>query len=131
MFFICHSWNYAMRRNVVAVLIAISVVGVIGIPLGDPDFLAVSIVLEASYIALTIVSIMKIKYALIPNITIACIVIAGNTFSPTHTDIMLSLDPVYNALVLIIGGYVLQGLLLVASVLTYRSIRQTSKIASS
>jgi hypothetical protein len=120
-----------MSRNVVAVLIAISVVGVIGIPLGDPDFLAVSIGLEVSYIALTIVSIKKIKYALIPNIIIACMVIAGNTISPTHTDIMLKLEPVYNALVLIIGGYILQGLLIATSVLTYRNIRQTSKITSS
>ncbi|MGH9877744.1 MAG: hypothetical protein ACRD3Z_01765 [Nitrososphaerales archaeon] len=120
-----------MRRNVVAVLIAISVVGVIGIPLGDPDFLAVSIGLEASYVALTIVSIKKVKYALIPNIIIACIVIAGNTFSPTHIDVMLSLDPIYNAIILIIGGYILQGLLIGASVITYKSIRQTRKIASS
>ena len=120
-----------MRRNVVAVLIAISVVGILGIPLGDPDFLAVSIGLEASYVALTIVSVKKIKYALIPNIIIAGIVIAGNTFSPTHTDIMLSLDPIYNALILIIGGYILQGLLIAASVLTYKSIRHMSKITSS
>jgi len=120
-----------MRRNVVAVLIAISVVGVFGIPLGDPDFLAVSIGLEASYVALTLVSIKKIKYALIPNVIIAAIVIAGNTFSPTHIDIMLSLDPFYNAIILIIGGYILQGLLIAASIITYKGIRRTSKITSS
>ncbi len=120
-----------MRRNLVAVLIATSVVGVVGIPLGDPDFLAVSIGLEVSYIALTIVSIKKIKYALIPNTVIACVVIAGNTFSPTHIDIMLSLDPIYNAIILIIGGYILQGLLIASSVIAYKSIRQTSKITSS
>lgn len=78
-----------MTRNIVAVLIAISMVGMLGIPLGDPKFIAVAVALEASYIALTIVSITKIRYALIPNIVIAGIVIAGNTFSPTHTDIML------------------------------------------
>ena len=120
-----------MSKNVVAVLIAISVVGVIGIPLGDPDLVAVSIGLEVSYIALTIVSIKKIKYALIPNIIIAGIVIAGNTFSPTHIDIMLSLDPIYNALVLIIGGYILQGLLIATSFFAYRSIKQTHRITSS
>jgi hypothetical protein len=120
-----------MRRNVVAVLIAISVVGVLGIPLGDPAFLAISVGLEASYIALTILSIKKIKYVFIPNILIAGVVIAGNTVSPTHIDIMLSLDPIYNAIVLIIGGYILQGLLIATSVVTYRSIKQTSKITSS
>jgi len=120
-----------MSKNVVAVLIVISVVGMLGIPLGDPDFLAVAATLEVSYIALTIVSIKKIKYALIPNIIIAGIVIAGNTVSPTHIDVMLSLDPIYNAIILIIGGYILQALLMAASVFTYRSIKQTHKITSS
>lgn len=66
-----------MVKNVIAVLIAISVVGMFGIPLGDPKFLAVAIALEASYVGLTILSIKKIKYALMPNIIIAGIVIAG------------------------------------------------------
>ena len=114
-----------MTRNIVAVLIAISVVGMLGIPLGDPKFVAVAVALEASYIALTIVSIKKIRYALIPNIVIAGIVIAGNTFSPTHTDIMLSLNPLYNAIILIIGGYVLQSLLVVTSILAYKNMKQT------
>ena len=114
-----------MTGNIVAVLIAISVVGMLGIPLGDPKFIAVAIALEASYIALTIVSIKKIRYALIPNIVIAGIVMAGNTFSPTHIDIMLSLNPLYNAIILIIGGYVLQSLLIVTSILAYKNMKQT------
>ena len=114
-----------MTRNIVAVLIAISVVGMLGIPLGDPKFVAVAVALEASYIALTIVSIKKIRYALIPNIVIAGIVIAGNPFSPTHTDIMLSMNPLYNAIILIIGGYVLQSLLIVTSILAYKNMKQT------
>ncbi len=120
-----------MSKNVVAVLITISVVGMLGIPLGDPKFLAVAIALEASYVALIIVSIKKIKYALMPNIIIACIVIAGNTFSPTHIDVMLSFDPIYNAIILIIGGYILQGLLIATSIIKYLSIKQTHKITSS
>jgi len=120
-----------MSKNVVAVLIAISVVGMLGIPLGDPKFLTVAVALEASYIALIIVSIKKIKHALIPNIIIAGIVIAGNTISPTHIDVMLSFDPIYNAIILILGGYILQALLITTSVFAYRSIKQTRKITSS
>ena len=115
-----------MIKNVTAVLIAISVIGMLGIPLGDPKFLAVSIGLETSYIALIILSIKKVKYALIPNIIIASIVIAGNTFSPTHIDIMLALSPIYNAIILIIGGYILQVLLIVTSILTYKNIKQVA-----
>jgi len=113
-----------MIKNIVAVLIAISVVGMIGIPLGDPKFIAVAIALEASYIALTILSIKKIKYALIPNMIIAGIVIAGNTFSPIHLNIMLALNPIYNAIILITGGYILQVLLIATSILTYKNMKQ-------
>ncbi|MFQ5920764.1 MAG: hypothetical protein ACE5JV_01955 [Nitrososphaerales archaeon] len=113
-----------MEKGVVAVLAAISVVGMLSIPLGDPKFLGVAIVLEASYIALTVLSIKKIRYALIPNMIIAGIVIAGNTFSSTHADVMLTLNPIQNAVVLIIGGYVLQSLLIVTSVLAYKRLKR-------
>ena len=111
----------ALQKNVIAVLIAISVTGVLGIPLGDPKFIAEGIALEISFVALTILSVKKIKYTLIPNIIIACLVISGNTVSPKHTEIMLSLNPLYNAIILIVGGYMLQGLLLATSVLAYKN----------
>ncbi|MFQ5921052.1 MAG: hypothetical protein ACE5JV_03445 [Nitrososphaerales archaeon] len=113
-----------MERNLVAVLVAISVVGILGIPLGDPKFLGVAIALEASYIGLTVLSIKKVKYALIPNGIIAAIVIAGNTLSPTHTDVMLTLNPIENAVILIVGGYALQSLLILTSILAYRRLKQ-------
>ena len=115
-----------MPKNVVVVLIAISVIGVLGMPLGDPKFLAVGVALEASYIALTIVSVKNIKNALIPNMVIAGIVIAGNTASPPHRDIMLSLNPIYNAIILIIGGYILQALLIVTSLSAYKKMRHVA-----
>lgn len=115
-----------MVKNVVAVLIAISVIGLLGITLGDPRFLSVSIALEVSYITLAILSIKKVRYAFIPNIVIAGIVIAGNTSSPTHLDIMLKLNPVYNAIILIVGGYVLQALLVITSISAYRHMKQVA-----
>jgi len=111
-------------RNVVAVLIAISAIGMLGIPLGDPRFLAVSVALEISYIVLAILSVKKVKYVLIPNIVIASIVITGNTFSPTHLGIILALNPIYNAIILITGGYILQVLLIVTSILAHKNMKQ-------
>jgi len=111
--------------KVVPVLIAISIIGILGLPLGDPKFIAVALALEASFVGLTILSIKKIIYALIPNIVIAGIVISGNTLSPVHINIMLSLNPIYNAIILLIGGYILQALLVVTTIVEYRKIKQT------
>ena len=80
------------------------------IPLGDPKFI-VEAIGESSYIDLTILSVKKISYSLIPNIVIASMVITGNTLSPKYVDIMLSLNPLYNAIILIVGGYILHGCL--------------------
>lgn len=111
------------RRFLVAVLCAISVVGAFGIPIGDPKFIIQAFLLESSFIALAIISLKKYQYAYIPNFIIAAIVIIGNTASPKHTEIMSSFHPMYNAIVLIIGGYVLQGLLLISNALALRSHR--------
>jgi len=115
-----------MGRAVVAVLVAISVTGLVGIPLGDPKFLSEAIALEVSYVALTVLSIKKIRYTLIPNFAIAGIVIAGNTFSSTHLGIMLALNPLLNAIILITGGYALQALLIVTSILAYRGLKRVA-----
>lgn len=114
-------------KPVTAVLIAISIVGMLGIPLGDPKFIVVATVLEGSFITLAILSVRRMKWAIIPNIVIACIVIAGNTVSPPHTEIMRTFTPIYNALILLIGGYILQALLIITSVLAYVSMKRIAK----
>ena len=114
----------SVQKFIVAVLISISTVGVLGIPLGDPKFITEGIGLELVYIGLAILSFKKIRYALIPNIAIACLVIAGNTLSPKHIEIMLSLTPLYNAIILIVGGYILQGLLLATNIFGLKNRRQ-------
>ena len=113
-----------IQKYLVAVLVSIGIIGAFGIPLGDPKFLIQAIILESSFVALAIVSLKNFRYAYIPNFIIACVVITGNTISPKHLEIMSTLHPFYNAIVLIIGGYVLQGLLLVTNGMTlgqYRS----------
>ena len=82
----------------------VSVVGAIGIPMGDPQFIVNALVLESAFIVLTVLSVL---------------VIIANTASPRHTEIMSSFYPVGNALILIIGGYVLQALILGFSVLFF------------
>ncbi|MFQ5940796.1 MAG: hypothetical protein ACE5KA_03760 [Nitrososphaerales archaeon] len=114
-------------KFVTAVLIAFCAVGIIGIPLGDPKFFIVAIVLEASFIALTVLSLKRIRSVVIPNIAIACTVSVGNTLSPTHTDVMLTLSPIYNALILIIGGYLLQALLIITSIQANKVVKHIVK----
>ena len=119
-----------IQKYLVTVLASICIIGAFGIPLGDPKFLIQAFILESSFIALTIVSLKNFRFAYIPNFIIACLVIAGNTLSPKHLEIMSTLHPFYNAIVLIIGGYVLQALLLITNGITLRQYR-TTKIEKS
>jgi len=114
-----------IQRYLVAVLISTCIVGAFGIPLGDPKFLIPAIILESSFIALAIVSFKNFQYAYIPNFIIAGIVIVGNTTSPKHLEIMSTFHPFYNAIVLIIGGYVLQALLLITNAMSLREYQST------
>ena len=87
--------------------------------MGDPQFIVNALILESAFIVLTILSVVRIRYVLIPCMVISIIVIIANTASPRHTEVMISFYPVVNALVLIIGGYVLQALILGFSVLFF------------
>ncbi len=116
------------QKSVVVVLVAVCITGAFGIPLGDPKFLIQAFSLEFSFVALAIVSAKNFRYAYIPNFIIAAIVIVGNTVSPKHIEIMSTLHPFYNGIVLIVGGYVLQGLLLITNAIAYKKYKHvTSK----
>src|SRR5829696_9747409 len=102
---------------VVIVLVAISVVGAIAIPFGDPQFLDRAIALELSFIVLAVLTykgFRKVLYACIP---LAIIVMVGNSLAPPHVEIMTTFSKPFNAVMLIIGGYVLQGALIGATIL--------------
>jgi hypothetical protein len=107
---------------VVIVLVAISIVGALAIPYGDPQFLDRAIALELSFITLAIVILLDIRhtvkkvplsklaaYACIP---LAVIIIVGNSLAPPHLEIMRTFSKPLNALLLIIGGYILQAALI-------------------
>ena len=89
--------------------------------MGDPRLVANAISLELAFVGLAIASFRWLKYSLIPNMAIACIVFIGNTISPRHVEIMTTLTPLENAIVLIVGGYVLQVSLFVTSFIQFRN----------
>ena len=89
--------------------------------MGDPKFLIQALGLESVFVALTVISLKKIRYTLIPNVIVGIIVIIGNTVSPKHIEIMSSFTPLGNAIVLIIGGYVLQILLVSSSIVMLKN----------
>jgi hypothetical protein len=105
------------------VLLAIVIVGIVGIPLGDPKFIPQALVLEGCFIVLAVLSTKSYKYVYIPNFIIAIIVITGNSAFSKHIEIMTTLSPLYNAIVLIIGGYILQILLLITNYLAYKQYK--------
>jgi hypothetical protein len=112
---------------VVIVLLAISIVGALAIPFGDPQFLDRAIALELSFITLAIVLLLDVrsvvkkvplcKLALYACIPLAVIIMVGNSLAPPHIEIMRTFSKPFNALLLIMGGYILQAALIGTTVM--------------
>ncbi len=111
---------HLQQKIIVVILVSIIVMGIIGIPIGNPKFVTNAIALESSFIVLATLSLWRLRYALVPNMIIAIVVIIGNTASPKHIEIMSTFEPLENAIVLIVGGYLLQGLLLITSMMVFK-----------
>jgi hypothetical protein len=120
---------------VVIVLTIISIVGAIAIPFGDPQFIDRAIALELSFITLAIVILLGdrltvrrvplAKLALYACIALAIIVMVGNSLASPHVEMMTTFSKPFNAVMLIIGGYVLQGALIGTTIVQLvRSRRQ-------
>jgi hypothetical protein len=109
---------------IAAVLTAISVVGAIAIPFGDPQFIDRAVALELSFIALTILSFRGFRKALYACIPLAAIVMIGNSLAPPHVEIMTTFSKPFNAVVLIIGGYILQVALITTAILELREHKE-------
>jgi hypothetical protein len=100
------------KKIILGILISIVIVGFIAIPFGNPKFFDRALALEASFIILTFFiwkGYNKAVYACVP---IAMLVIIGNSLAPQHVNLMLTFSKPLNAIVLIIGGYILQFLLI-------------------
>ena len=119
---------------VVIVLTVISVVGAIAIPFGAPQFIDRAIALELSFITLAVVILLcdrltvrtvpLARLALYACIPLAIIVMVGNSIASPHVEIMTTFSKPFNAVMLIIGGYVLQGALIGATILQLVRTRQ-------
>lgn len=104
------------------ILVFITILGLIAIPFGNPKFIDRAIILELSFVTLSVLiwkGYNNVLYACIP---IAALVIVGNSLAPPHVNLMMSFSKPFNAIILIIGGYVLQ------IALTYTSLRSTMNI---
>lgn len=101
-------------------LVFIIVVGLIGIPFGDPRFIAYAIFLEMVYVSLAILVAKGYRKPLYVCILIAIVIIVGNSFVNAHINRIMTLSRPLNTMVLIVGGYLLQGLLVYTSAMALR-----------
>ena len=109
---------------VVIILVGISIVGAIAIPFGDPQFLDRAIALELSFITLAILTYKGFRKALYACIPLAVIVMVGNSLASPHVEMMTTFSKPFNAIMLIIGGYVLQAALIGTTILLLVRTRQ-------
>jgi hypothetical protein len=109
---------------VVIILVVISLVGAIAIPFGDPQFLDRAIALELLFITLAILTYKDFRKALYACIPLAVIVMVGNSLASPHVEMMTTFSKPFNAVILIIGGYVLQAALIGTTILVLARTRQ-------
>ena len=105
---------------VLVTLVSVVVVGLIGIPFGDPRFIVYAIFLELVYVSLAILVAKGYRKPLYVCILIAIIIIVGNSLVNAHINRIMTLSRPLNTMVLIVGGYLLQGLLVYTSVMALR-----------
>jgi hypothetical protein len=117
-----------VNGHVLITLILISALGAVAIPFGNPKFIGEAIIVELSFIALSILVWRGYTRALYGCIVLASTVIIGNTTSPAHIHLMTTFSKPANALILIIGGYILQGILIYTSLKTTIRIRRSRSL---
>ena len=118
-------------RATLITLISIAVLGLIAIPFGNPKFIDRAIILELSFVTLSALiwkGYNKTLYACIP---LAVLVIIGNSLAPPHVKWMMTFSKPLNAIVLILGGYVLQIALIYTSLMSILNIRSRRLTAAS
>jgi hypothetical protein len=122
-----------MKSNVAVLIVVISIiiVGLIGIPFGNPRLVGVAILLEILYISLAALITKGYSKALYACIILAIIIIIGNSLTPQHIHRMMTFSKPLNTVVLIIGGYILQGLLIYISIRAIKYNRSHPLITSS
>jgi hypothetical protein len=117
-----------VNSHVLINLILISALGAVAIPFGNPKFIGEAIIVELSFIILSVLIWRGYTKALYGCIVLALIVIIGNTSSPAHIHLMTTFSKPVNALILIIGGYILQGILIYTCLNTTIRIRRSRSL---
>jgi predicted branched-subunit amino acid permease len=112
--------------SVTIILAAICAVGAMAIPFGDPRLIGGAIALETFFIILTLLAYKGFRKVLYVCIPLALIVILGNSLAPPHVHIMTTFSKPLNAILLIIGGYILQSALIGSSVYELFKVRKQS-----
>ena len=95
-------------RETSIILIFIVVVGAIAIPFGNPKFIDRAITLELTFVLLSALIWKRYNKALYACVPLAVLVMIGKEPCSPHVQIMTTFSKPLNAIVLIIGGYVLQ-----------------------
>ncbi|MFZ0697224.1 MAG: hypothetical protein WAM88_08820 [Nitrososphaeraceae archaeon] len=116
-------------RAILIILVSITALGIIAIPFGNPKFIDRAIILELSFATLSVLIWKGYGRALYACIPIAVLVIIGNSLAPPHVNLMMTFSKPLNAIILIVGGYVLQIALIYTSlrlILNIRSRRLTT-----
>jgi hypothetical protein len=110
------------KNQVLIILFSIILIGFIGIPFGNPNFIINAIILEVSFIILSILIAKGIgnNKPFYVCIFLALLIIIGNSLVTAHINRMITFSKPLNTVVLIIGGYLLQGLLIYSSILTIK-----------
>ena len=117
-------------RATVITLVSITVLGLIAIPFGNPKFIDRAIILEISFAILSILIWKGYSKALYACIPIAALVIIGNSLAPPHVKLMMTFSKPLNAIILIVGGYVLQIALIYASLRSILDIIRSRRLTA-
>lgn len=110
------------KNQVLIILFSIILIGLLGIPFGNPNFIINAMILELTFIILAILIAKGIgnNKPLYVCIFLALLIIIGNSLVTAHINRMITFSKPLNTIVLIIGGYLLQGLLIYTSILTIK-----------
>lgn len=118
-------------RITLIVLVSIAATGLIAIPFGNPKFIDRAIILELTFIILSALIWKGYNKALYVCIPLATIIIIGNSLAPPHVNLMMTFSKPVNAVILVFGGYVLQGVLIYSSLRSILNIRSKRLTATS
>ena len=115
------------KNQVLIILFSIIVIGLLGIPFGNPNFIINAMILELTFIILAVLIAKGIgnNKPLYVCIFLALLIIIGNSLVTAHINRMITFSKPLNTIVLIIGGYLLQGLLVYTSM---RAIKKKKEI---